>query len=169
MVAPQVFHGKKLEVRVPQSSRHLERFFGASFLSSKASLNILPGSTSDRYWSQHTAFTIRHDSSVARTRPPVPLATFSISPAIAPIITVQSIIPPKHIAHIMMEMVHMKPCIPSHDSRSDSFEITGDASSPTFPSSIPLLRILNIFSVRLFLIPVVFRRRRLMRQPNSSN
>ena len=57
MVAPQVFQGKKLDVMVPESSRHLDRFFGSSLKSSKASLNILPGSTSAKYWSQQIAFT----------------------------------------------------------------------------------------------------------------
>ena len=60
IVAPQVFQGKKFEVIVPQSSRHLDRFLGASLLSSNASLNILPGSTSDKYWSQQIALTNQH-------------------------------------------------------------------------------------------------------------
>ncbi len=65
IVAPQVFQGKKLEVIVPQSSSALERFSGRSFISSNFSLNILPGSTSAKYWSQHTALVIKHINSVA--------------------------------------------------------------------------------------------------------
>ena len=140
IVAPQVFQGKKFDVMVPQSSRHLDRFFGASLLSSKASLNILPGSTRARYWSQHTAFTTRQVISVARTSPPVPLATLSSVPAREAIIPVASITPPKHMAQIMMDMVHMNPCMPLAVSRPDSSLIMSEAPSGTLPMAIPLLR-----------------------------
>ena len=109
MVAPQVFQEKKLDVIVPESSRHLDRFSGRSLISSKASLNILPGSTNAKYWSQHTAFVMRHINSVERTRPPLPFATFRKIAATEAIMPVQSKIPPKHIADRMMEIVHIIP------------------------------------------------------------
>ena len=52
---------------------------------------------------------------------------------------VQSMIPPKHIAQMIMDIVHMKPCIPPELSRSDSFEIISEASSGTLPIDTPLL------------------------------
>ena len=75
IVAPHVFQGTKFDVSVPESSRHLERFFGASLKSSKASLYILPGRIIARYWSEQRMLTIMHDMIVTATRPPlVPLA-----------------------------------------------------------------------------------------------
>ena len=143
MVAPQVFQGKKFEVIVPQSSRHLDRFLGASLLSSNASLNILPGSTSDKYWSQQTALTNKHENSVARTSPPVPFAILSRIFAKEPMMPVQSTIPPKHIANRMMDIVHIIPWLPSQDRRSASFSIIGDGFSGSCPMDTPLFRILN--------------------------
>ena len=138
MVAPQVFHEKKLEVMVPESSRHLERFSGRSLISSKDSLNILPGSTRDKYWSQHTAFVMIHINSVERTRPPLPFATFRKIDAKEAIMPVQSKIPPKHIADRMMEIVHIMPCTLEEDSRLLSSSIIGEAPSGTTPKEIPL-------------------------------
>ena len=147
MVAPQVFQGKKLDVMVPESSRHLDRFFGASFISSKASLNILPGNTNAKYWSQQIAFTKMQENSVARTRR---------SPAKVPMIPVTSTIPPKHIAHKMMEMVQNIPCMPSQDNRLASSLITSDASSGTEPMETPLFKMLKIFPSRVLWMPSSF-------------
>ena len=78
MVAPQVFQGIKLDVIVPESSRHLDRFFAFSLLSSNASLYILPGRMMDRYWSQQITFTKIQEKMVMVTRPPVPLAASAV-------------------------------------------------------------------------------------------
>ena len=149
MVAPQVFQGKKLDVMVPESSRHLDRFFGASLISSNASLNILPGNTRDRYWSQQIAFTKMQQNSVARTRPPLPLATFSRMFAKEAMMPVQSTMPPKHIAQRMMEMVQNMLCIPPPSSRLASSTMTLEASSGTLPMEIPLFRMLKTLFTRV--------------------
>ena len=43
MVAPQGFHAKKLEVMVPESSRHLERFSGRSLIVCTRSADVIIG------------------------------------------------------------------------------------------------------------------------------
>ena len=89
----------KFEVIVPESSRHLDRFFGASLRSSNASLYILPGRMIARYWSEQSAFTMMQEIMVTVTRPPlVPLASLRSAPAIEAMIPVQSTIPPNTIA-----------------------------------------------------------------------
>src|SRR5660397_102997 len=72
IVAPHVFQGTKAEVTVPPSSRHLERFLGASLLSSKACLYILPGSIIERYWSAAIIFMNMQLNIVTATSDPVP-------------------------------------------------------------------------------------------------
>ncbi len=96
IVAPQVFHGMKLDVMVPESSKHLDRFFGWSRLSSQASLYILPGKMMARYWSEQSALTKMQEKTVMVTSPPlVPLASFSKASAMVLMIPVQSTMPPE--------------------------------------------------------------------------
>ena len=67
---------------------------------------------------------------------------------------VQSRIPPKHMAAKIMEIVHIIPCTLEEDNRSPSFSMTGDASSGTLPSEIPLFMMLNTLLMTLSPIAV---------------
>src|SRR5690554_3832791 len=77
--APQVFQGIKTEVTVPESSKVLLKFSGARPLSSYAFLNILPGITNAKYWSDAIAFSPKQLITVLANKPNTVVASFNNS------------------------------------------------------------------------------------------
>ena len=81
-------------------------------MSSYAFLNIFPGITSARYWSDATTLRPRQLITVLAKRPKILSAILNKTSVILDNAPMPSIIPPKTIAQQISRMVHIMPVIP---------------------------------------------------------
>ena len=120
--APQEFHGINAEVTVAESSRVLLRFSGAKSLSLKASSNILPETTIDKYWSEALTLRAKHEATVLANNLKVVSAHFNNALLIVFKAPIASITPPNTIVPITKKIVFIIPSIPPVENKS--FNIT---------------------------------------------
>ena len=89
-----------------------------------AFLNILPGITIARYWSEAIAFKPKQLKTVLAKRPNTVVAIFKSSLVILAKAPIASIIPPNTIAQQINKMVHIIPFIPPDENSSLSFSLS---------------------------------------------
>ncbi len=138
-VAPQVFHGIRTEVTVPESSGERLSNSGLKPMSRNFLAYILPGMTIDRYWSEAVMLKKRHVATVEPTSVPALWTNFIRFPVIVFSMPQASMMPPKTIAHIMSQTVLSMPAIPRvHISSSTE---GSPVVTDTFPNMVFIMAI----------------------------